>query len=107
MPLICHAHIWALSESLGFTRVAKTDDPGSTRGSYRLRKTRYTNAPRAITPVMMRMMISVVRWRGVVVMLGSVSRMRSAASPTIGILGLLGGWGSTVGVRSLASLVST
>ena len=38
-------------------------------------------------------------------MLGRVSRIRSAASPTTGILGLLGGSGRTVGVRPRGSTV--
>ena len=39
-------------------------------------------------------------------MLGRVLRMRSVASPMMGIRGLLGSSGRTVGVRSNASLVS-
>ena len=43
------------------------------------------------------MIISVMRWRGVEVMSGRVLRIRSVASPMIGILGLLGASGRTVG----------
>ena len=53
----------------------------------------------------MRMIISVMRWRGVVDMLGRVLRMRSVASPMMGIRGLPGSSGRTVGDRSGASLV--
>ena len=45
---------------------------------------------------MMRMIISVMRWRGVVDMLGRVLRRRSAASPMMGIRGLSGASGRTV-----------
>lgn len=51
-----------------------------------------------MTPVIMRMIISVKRWRGVVAMSGSVLRIRSVASPMTGILGLLGASGKTVGM---------
>ena len=44
----------------------------------------------------MRMIISVMRWRGVVDMLGRVLRRRSAASPMMGIRGLSGASGRTV-----------
>lgn len=47
---------------------------------------------------MMRMIINVMRWRGVVVMSGRVLRIRSAASPMMGIRGLLGASGRTVGM---------
>ena len=43
------------------------------------------------------MIIRVMRWRGVAAMSGKVLRMRSVASPMIGILGLLGASGRTVG----------
>lgn len=43
------------------------------------------------------MIISVMRWRGVAAMSGKVLRMRSVASPMIGIPGLLGASGRTVG----------
>ena len=48
------------------------------------------------------MIISVMRWRGVLAMLGKVLRMRSVASPMMGILGLLGASGKTVGVEATA-----
>jgi hypothetical protein len=47
-------------------------------------------------PAMTRMTIRVVRWRGLSAMPVSVPRTRSAAFPTMGIRGLLGG--SMVGV---------
>lgn len=49
-------------------------------------------------PVIIRIIISVMRWRGVVDMLGRVLRIRSVASPIIGIRGLLGASGRTVGM---------
>lgn len=56
---------------------------------------------------MMRMMISVMRWRGRLVMSGRVLRMRSVASPMMGMRGLLGrSGGRTVGVSSDSSLVN-
>ena len=57
------------------------------------------------------MIISVMRWRGVAVMSGRVLRMRSVASPMMGIRGLLGASGRTVGkavgVRAESALVAT
>ena len=43
------------------------------------------------------MIISVMRWRGVATMSGKVLRIRSVASPMMGIRGLLGASGRTVG----------
>lgn len=43
------------------------------------------------------MIISVMRWRGVVVMSGRALRIRSVVSPMMGIRGLLGASGRTAG----------
>ena len=43
------------------------------------------------------MIISVMRWRGVAVISGRVLRIRSVASPMMGIRGLLGASGRTAG----------
>ena len=49
-----------------------------------------------MTPVIIRMIISVMRWRGLLAMLGRVLRIRSVASPMMGIRGLLGASGKIV-----------